>query len=738
MKRYQNNAYRVLGLLPGATLTEIKQRADDLDIEMKLGTSPEYKYDFSFLGPIDRSYENIIGAVERLENPIAKLREEMFYFWIDTEMAQQGLSLLCEGKTKQVTKLWMVTKLHRDNISTAVNLAIISHAIAISDEISGKNIYKTSAHWLNWTLALTTFGLLAKSNMYWECIHDKLEGYKDKRTTGVDIDEVKQIYIRDITTVNSKFISRYCKNKEYSLVEKHVDLLQYFGEGISKHHLNDISKNAQDELDTQLCKFQNWYEKYGNIVTMQELMSITNNFIKGIHPYVAEMKMIDTNNISSFATTLDKVSAFLRDIAIDLNNKPGNEYRDAYKIMQYAYSNCSKYLESRYKEDLRILKNNYKYSTGGFEGYDVQVDDVEKEDLNNRCPDCGSIMILGRCLKCGVAGAKNVDTEKDEGQLSVIFKSPFEKIEENTQLAKDWLISYYEQFSNKKSTESLIDVAQNLMLGIKAIVNVGTINQLGELADESQRTILDQVAIVIGEYARAIDIEGADLDMGMKLYTLAISIVQSGDVYNKLEEECAGLKNKHTQKAERKKKHKYWKNIFLEIVKFPVKVAIACMMLPVNLLKALMKFIVNPIVIISAMVLGGIYLSLFENSSNQNNAKKGEQQNYKVKKNVAPKESSSSKITYLKTQLDTKKEEITKMENSLKQREARMQRIKGEIEDMESKYAYDAPQAVIDDFNSKVELYNLLGTKYNLLFEKYKKEIAAYNELVHKHNNAIR
>ena len=164
-------------------------------------------------------------------------------------------------------------------------------------------------------------------------------------------------------------------------------------------------------------------------------------------------------------------------------------------------------------------------------------------------------------------------------------------------------------------------------------------------------------------------------------------------------------------------------------------------MLPVRLIKSLVKFIADPIVIIVAIVIGGIYLAIVDDSSNQSNAsnkKNIQQQNYKVQKSVEPKASASSIAANLQGQIDRKKTEITNMENSLKQRGARIQKLKIEIKDMEAMYSYGASKNVIDEFNSKVELYNLLGTQYNSLLEKCKKEIAAHNELVNRYNRAIR
>jgi len=80
MLRYQNNAFRILGLLPDATLSKIKERADEIKVKSDLGMEISFEYDFPLLGEFDRSYENVINAVERLENPLFKVKRRNFLF----------------------------------------------------------------------------------------------------------------------------------------------------------------------------------------------------------------------------------------------------------------------------------------------------------------------------------------------------------------------------------------------------------------------------------------------------------------------------------------------------------------------------------------------------------------------------------------------------------------------------------------------------------------------------------
>jgi hypothetical protein len=85
MFRYQNNAFRILGLEPNVSMKEITKRVNEIKVKISLGINVEYDYDFHFMGPLNRDEQNIINALQRLENPVLRLKEEIFWFWFETD-----------------------------------------------------------------------------------------------------------------------------------------------------------------------------------------------------------------------------------------------------------------------------------------------------------------------------------------------------------------------------------------------------------------------------------------------------------------------------------------------------------------------------------------------------------------------------------------------------------------------------------------------------------------------------
>ena len=101
MYRYENNAFRVLGITPSASMKDIMQRVNEVKVKESLGMQATYDYDFAWMGPVDRSAQGAISALQRLENPNSSLSvvtleeilsgNEKRYFFTKPQSIEQGI-----------------------------------------------------------------------------------------------------------------------------------------------------------------------------------------------------------------------------------------------------------------------------------------------------------------------------------------------------------------------------------------------------------------------------------------------------------------------------------------------------------------------------------------------------------------------------------------------------------------------------------------------------------------------
>lgn len=375
MFRYQNNAFRVLGLLPDATLSQVRQRADEIKVKNDLGLEIFFEYDFPLLGELDRSYENVIAAVERLENPLLRLKEEIFYFWIDNKADKDGIELLRESRIKELIQLWTVKRLDRKNISTAVNRVVLAHGIAISNEIKGDF---SDENWTNWEIAIKSFVEFSQSDLYWARIKERIKKFKDKRAERIDLINIKENYLDNIIKVNFMFISQSSATRNYERIGKHISLLKELKASSRnfKKHIDNVLKYTIDKILYHTKRARDWLNQDGENASLQELIDVGKKYKSGIQNFIDEGKCVDTEGISSFSIALDKSAQLLREFAVIIHNGcckkaeysydireggykivTGDLEIEAHELMNYAYKIVhSPYLKDKFRSDLEILQ----------------------------------------------------------------------------------------------------------------------------------------------------------------------------------------------------------------------------------------------------------------------------------------------------------------------------------------------------------------------------------------------
>jgi len=234
MFRYQNNAFRILGLKPNASMKEITKRVNEIKVKISLGMNVEYDYDFTFMGPINRDEQNILNALQRLENPILRLKEEIFWFWFETDSDIEAISYLAQNNRNGAHNIWDVQltegNFTEKSISAYWNQIILAHSTIIEEESKEYNtvLEKISTlnenHWKNWQVVIDRLILLAKNNLFWDMVQKKAERVADPRLSKIKVNEIRNNFLVDIVQPNFSLISQALNKKDFPTIEKHLNL----------------------------------------------------------------------------------------------------------------------------------------------------------------------------------------------------------------------------------------------------------------------------------------------------------------------------------------------------------------------------------------------------------------------------------------------------------------------------------------------------------------------------------
>ena len=397
MLRYQNNAFRILGLQPNVSMHEIMKRVNEIKVKISLGMEIVYEYDFPWMGKLDRNEHSVINALQRLENPISRLKEEIFWFWFETDCDTRAINYLIQNNREGAHNAWsaLITEENptKKSMSAFMNQIILAHSSVIGEEnnvrykdetkkTEEKNITLNERHWKNWKVVINRFTLLASNELFREMVKNKAERIDDPRLSTIKVDEICDNFLQDIVEPNFAFMSHALISKDYQRVKEHSSLLcedwipydSSFPSEILRKGFNSVLSSQTDLLNRHAqnaAKELNRVEK-GEKDADKAIIDIYSKLIDNVKDIIYEGDLVDPNSISDFALAKNELAKVIRNCAIVLNNilvedtnLPQEEENKVYKAYQ-AYEMIKKaleyttttYIRQKYEKDEELLKNN--------------------------------------------------------------------------------------------------------------------------------------------------------------------------------------------------------------------------------------------------------------------------------------------------------------------------------------------------------------------------------------------
>ena len=402
MLRYQNNAFRILGLRPNVSMHEIMERVNEIKVKISLGMEIVYEYDFPWMGKLDRNEYSVINALQRLENPISRLKEEIFWFWFETDYDINAINYLVQNNRKSARDAWraLITEENptKELMSAFMNQTIFEHSVIIGEECGEekKNQKKKSTtlnekHWKNWKFIINRFTLLASNEVFREMVKNKAERIDDPRLSTIKVDEICDNFLQDIIEPNFTFMSHALISKDYERVKQHSSLLgedwipndsslpsEILRKGFNRvlspqtDLLNRHAQNAAKELKR--------VEK-GDIDADKAIIDVYSKLIDNVTDIIYEGSLVDPNSISDFALAKNELAKIIRNCAIALNNilvaetnlqqedKENKVYKvnQAYEMIKRALEYATTtYTRQEHEKDEELLKNNLETVRGNY------------------------------------------------------------------------------------------------------------------------------------------------------------------------------------------------------------------------------------------------------------------------------------------------------------------------------------------------------------------------------------
>ena len=229
---YRGNAFRVLGLPVDATMGDIRRRQNRLKMMEKLGMSAP-KDTGGYL-PLDvpPDEDDVRRAMQRLQDPEARLLDELFWFWPQElgSSDDEGLNLLAENRVKEAHSLWR--QYEKDGSGgkvSAHNLAVFYHALALdlehratSERLNRKGL-ETRADC--WRRAYERWKKLLNDETFWSRLTARIRDLDDPRPTTGLARRIRDSLDKAILLINARMAVGYAERGNTREAKRHATIM---------------------------------------------------------------------------------------------------------------------------------------------------------------------------------------------------------------------------------------------------------------------------------------------------------------------------------------------------------------------------------------------------------------------------------------------------------------------------------------------------------------------------------
>lgn len=366
---YSKNPYRTLGLSPAANQKEIARRVSEFDAYDLVGKIPAFKNDFKSLGDLTRTKLDIRDAKQKIDDPLNRLYEGIF--WVTDEI-EPDLEALFKS---DIGKIALGLKSLKDNerkvpadenilnIESYHNQTVLLHAALLGLKGTSSAGLVLSDFQVLWKELNGRWAASLNRPLFWKMLQERCRSWNDPRLTEQGINAV-------IARAKERLLlcqAELCSVKGISVddISFRYIVLENLEEVIGRE-LRDRSSIFQQRNEAALVackKADDEVEAIDKKLSKNEItkkcLEIESVFLEECQPLV--MKPRDAKKVSEIDMISDRCAESLRTIAIKIWNE-GDRGEEAVRISMAAESwATSMSLKSKLQNERRNIHNQVRY-----------------------------------------------------------------------------------------------------------------------------------------------------------------------------------------------------------------------------------------------------------------------------------------------------------------------------------------------------------------------------------------
>ena len=349
-----NNAYRILGLLPNSTTKEISRRLKNLDKLIRIGSIPDFDFDFNYFNQL-RTEENVSIIKNILFNPKEQILHYFFSIYLQSdEQVNQMKELEKEFTIEKINEYYN----NRSDMITSKNSVLLMYLyLYINKNEKSDRIKKLIVDSLYLWYEIIFSKQFYKTFKALYLVDDEIGIAEDL------LDTVQEEFQKELVKAYSELVEI---RNEPEIIAELVNIFDIKDSNITVKQVEDCYKNidnAIEILDAMNISEDGIFDD-DEKRTLKENLIIVQNNLNTLMDY-------DLYDDSRTIVLRDRIVRIVRNQMIDLHNNL-LERKTALNLIDFAIKICgTEGLKVTLQEERKVIENNINS-----EGLEVILDKI--------------------------------------------------------------------------------------------------------------------------------------------------------------------------------------------------------------------------------------------------------------------------------------------------------------------------------------------------------------------------
>ena len=361
---YRRNLFRVLGLPVNASPKDVQQQQNRRKIQEKLGIAASAHHGGPLVLEPPPTEEDIRAAMERLNRPVDRLLDELFWFWPTngSVAGDPALKAVEQGNVDKAAKLWTEqAELGGQREIATHNLAVLDHLVALDYEarLASQSLDTKEQEPLAdlWLRVFVRWGEVLDGEEFWSVVKNRVRDLDDAQLTTGCVRRVRGTLPTALLLINAKIAYSAAERSDSELARQHYQLLQLadFRCGLADEAIRESLKPIRNRIKTATDNAKGRWTRtphHGNRFA-QELHEQAKSVLAIV------VAILPENDLTR-AGLHDLVAETMREGLVDFGNKT-NDWQECDRILKLAEELAiGQAVKTKLSNDRAIVQQNAK------------------------------------------------------------------------------------------------------------------------------------------------------------------------------------------------------------------------------------------------------------------------------------------------------------------------------------------------------------------------------------------